>query len=186
MPAGQRVFYASHSLMWDMPPVLTELVEAYGIKGHNVVGHQRIGVSRTIQHWNMADNQNQAKQALLAGNADVFVTSNLVHPDEGIDNFVRLGLQHNPNMRFLMQVSWPGMGYTDNEQFNAQGRGGAGAGRGAIGGGGRGGMFLAGNDEKTPEELSKINVTDIRNAEEHEWVLLKLAQRQQLFALLDR
>jgi len=27
-PAGQRVFYASHSLMWDMPPVLTELVTA--------------------------------------------------------------------------------------------------------------------------------------------------------------
>ena len=27
-------------------------------------------------------------------------------------------------------------------------------------------MFLAGNDEKTPEELNKINTTDIRNAEE--------------------
>lgn len=166
MPAGQRVFYASHSLMWDMPPVLTELVEAYGIKGHTVAGHQRIGVSRTSQHWNMADAQNQAKKALQAGNVDVFVTSNLVHPDAGIDNFVKLGLQHNPNMRFLMQVSWPGMGFTDNEQFNAQGPGGGGRGAFGGGGGGRGSMFLAGNDEKTPDELSVIDATDIRNAEE--------------------
>src|SRR5262245_24453227 len=44
-PAGQRVFYASHSLMWDMPPVLAQQVEASGIKGHTIVGHQRIGVS---------------------------------------------------------------------------------------------------------------------------------------------
>jgi hypothetical protein len=153
-PTGQRVFYASHSLMWDMPPVLTQEVEAYGIKGHTIVGHQRIGVSRTSQHWNMPDAQNQAKQALRAGNVDVFVTSNLVHPDEGITNFVKLGLEHNPNMKFLMQISWPGLGYTDNEQFNQ--RGGA--------GGGRGGMFLGGNDEKTPEELAKIDATDIKNA----------------------
>jgi hypothetical protein len=66
-------------------------------------------------------------------------------------------------MKFLMQISWPGLGYTDNEQFNAGGgRGGMMGGRG----GGRGSMFLSGNDEKTPEELAKINATDIKNAEE--------------------
>jgi hypothetical protein len=226
-PAGLRVFYASHSLMWDMPPVLAQEVAAYGIKGHTIVGHQRIGVSRTSQHWNMADNQNEAKKALTAGNVDVFVTSNLVHPDTGIDNFVKLGLEHNPKMKFLMQISWPGLGYTDNEQFNAAGgafggapggggglpgfggggaipgfggggrgcapggapgaggrgfaaagaqgpvpgggaRGGAPGAGGARGGGlgGGGGMFLSGNDEKTPEELAKINLIDIKNAEE--------------------
>jgi hypothetical protein len=159
-PDGVRVFYASHSLMWDMPPVLTEDVNAFGIKGHTVVGLQRIGVSRTMQHWNLPDNQNQAKQALRTGKVDVFVTSNLVHPDQGIDNFVKLGLEFNPNMRFLMQISWPGMGFADNNQFNAGG--------GMMGGmrGGRGGMFLGGNDEKTPEELAKIDAIDIKNAEE--------------------
>jgi hypothetical protein len=50
-PAGQRVFYASHSLMWDMPPVLAEEAAAYGIMGHTIAGHQRIGVSRASQHW---------------------------------------------------------------------------------------------------------------------------------------
>jgi hypothetical protein len=156
-PVGQRVFYASHSLMWDMPPVLTELVEAYGIKDHTVLGVQRIGVSRTMQHWNMPDNQNQAKKALQEGKVDVFVMSPLVNPDEGIRNFVKLGLEHNPNMRFLVQISWPGLGYTDNEQFNTQGM--------RMGGGGA--MFRTpADDQKTPEDLAKIDATDIKNAEE--------------------
>jgi len=162
MPDGLQVFYASHSLMWDMPPVLSEAAEAYGIKGHTVVGHQRIGVSRTMQHWDMADDQNQAKQALQAGNVEVFVMSPLVHPDEGISNFVKLGLEHNPNMKFVIQISWPGLGYTDNEQFNTQDMGG---GRG--GGMGSGSMFGGPADNlKTPEELAKIDAIDIKNAEE--------------------
>ena len=149
-PAGQRFFYASHSLMWDMPPVLTQQVEAYGIKGHAIVGHQRIGVSRTLQHWNLAEEKNQAKKALKEGKVDVFVTSCLVHPDEGITNFVKLGLEHNPNVKFLMQISWPGLGYADNEQFNTRGQ--------------RGGMFRTPADNKPPEELARINAIDIKNA----------------------
>jgi hypothetical protein len=152
-PAGLRVFYASHSLMWDMPPVLDELVKAYGIKGHTMVGHQRIGVSRTMQHWNLAEAKNEAKKALKEGKVDVFVTSCLVHPDEGITNFVKLGLEHNPDMKFLMQISWPGLGYTDNEQFNTKG-------------GKTGGKFGTPADNKPPEELAKINAIDIKNAEE--------------------
>jgi poly(3-hydroxybutyrate) depolymerase len=152
-PAGQRVFYASHSLMWDMPPVLAQEVEAFGIKGHTIVGHQRIGVSRTMQHWNLAEAKNEAKKALKEGKVDVFVTSCLVHPDDGITNFVKLGLENNPNMKFLMQISWPGLGYTDNEQFNTKS-------------GKKGGMFGTPADNKPPEELAKINAIDIKNAEE--------------------
>ncbi|MCI0741806.1 MAG: hypothetical protein L0Y72_22460 [Gemmataceae bacterium] len=159
-PAGQRVFYASHSLMWDMPPVLTQQVDACGIKGHTIVGHQRIGVSRTMQHWNMAEEKNQAKKALKQGKVDVFITSCLVHPDEGITNFVKLGLEHNPNMKFLMQISWPGLGYTDNEQFNSKGKGKFGGGFGK-----KGGMFRTPADNKPPDELARINAIDIKNAE---------------------
>jgi hypothetical protein len=141
------------------PPVLAQQVEAFGIKGHTIVGHQRIGVSRTMQHWNMADAKNEAKKALKEGKVDVFVTSCLVHPDEGITNFVKLGLEHNPNMKFLMQISWPGLGYTDNEQFNAKG--------GKAGfGGGKSGMFRTPADNKPTEELAKIDAIDIKNAEE--------------------
>jgi hypothetical protein len=157
-PAGQRVFYASHSLMWDMPPVLAQQVEAYGIKGHTIVGHQRIGVSRAMQHWNWPEDRNEAKKALMAGKVDVFVMSPLVHPDEGITNFVKLGLEHNPKMKFLIQISWPGLGYTDNEQFNTKGKGGFGFGK-------KGAMFGTPADNKPPEELAKINAIDIKNAE---------------------
>src|SRR5512135_2318918 len=98
--AGLRIFYASHSLMWDMPPVLKEEADAYGIKGHTVLGIQRLGVSRTSQHWEVADAQNQAKQALKTGNVDAFVMSPIGMPDEGITNFVKLGLEYNKNTKF--------------------------------------------------------------------------------------
>jgi poly(3-hydroxybutyrate) depolymerase len=157
-PAGLRVFYASHSLMWDMPPVLKQEVEAYGIKGHTIVGHQRIGVSRAMQHWNQPEAQNEAKKALKEGKVDVFVMSPLVHPDEGITNFVKLGLEHNPKMKFLIQISWPGLGFTDNEQFNSKGKGPFGGGFGKK-------MFGTPADNKPPEELAKIDAIDIKNAE---------------------
>jgi hypothetical protein len=157
-PAGLRVFYASHSLMWDMPTVLAKQVEAYGIKGHTLVGHQRIGVSRALQHWNRPEAKNEARKALKEGKVDVFVMSPLVHPDEGITNFVKLGLEHNPKMKFLIQISWPGLGFTDNEQFNARRKGGGFFGK-------KGGMFGTKADNKPPEELARINAIDIKNAE---------------------
>jgi hypothetical protein len=132
--AGMRVFYASHSLMWDMPPVLAEDANAYGIKGHTVLGIQRLGVSRTSQHWDLPDAQNQAKQALKAGNVDAFVMSPIGMPDQGIDNFVKLGLEHNPNMKFYIQISWPGMGLVDNDDMGSGGM----MGGGMMGGGRRG------------------------------------------------
>lgn len=45
-PAGRKLFYATHSLMWDVPAPLTEEVAAFGIKDHTVVGTQRLGFSR--------------------------------------------------------------------------------------------------------------------------------------------
>jgi hypothetical protein len=192
--AGMRVFYASHSLMWDMPPVLTEMVTAYGIDGHKVLGIQRLGVSRTSQHWDLADNQNQAKQALKEGNVDAFVMSPIGMPDPGIDNFVKLGLEHNPNAKFYIQISWPGMGLQDNNDMESMmgggmmggggkpgaapggapvnqaavpGEAGGRGGRGGAGGGFGGGMMGGGQDyNKTPEEIAKINIKNNKSAEE--------------------
>ena len=192
-PKGMRCFYASHSLMWDMPPVLTEMAEAYGIEGHKVLGIQRLGVSRTSAHWDLPDNQNQAKQILKKGNVDAFIMSPIGMPDPGITNFVKLGLEYNPNMKFYVQISWPGMGLVDNDDMESmmggmfggggrgRGRGGASgttpsgapvngtaAARGSRGRGGfGGGMFGGGQDyNKTPEELAKINIKNNKSAEE--------------------
>jgi hypothetical protein len=105
-PAGRRLVYASHSLMWDIPGILAEEVNAYGIKNHTLVGLQRNGFSTTLQMWN--GGQQQSRQWLQTGKVDDFVTSPMDMPDTGVDNYVALGLQYNPKMRFFIQNNWAG------------------------------------------------------------------------------
>jgi len=106
-PAGQRMFYASHSLMWDVPAPFGELAAAYGIKDQKI-DIQRMGFSRTQQFWDQAEAQSPAKQALKTGNIDVFVMSPMDMPDTGVDGFVKLGILNNPHMRFFVQNNWAG------------------------------------------------------------------------------
>jgi hypothetical protein len=201
-PEGMSAFYASHSLMWDMPPVLAEIAETYGIEGHKVLGIQRLGVSRTSQHWNLPDDQNQAKQALEEGNIDAFVMSPIGMPDPGIDNFVKLGLEKNPNAKFYIQISWPGMGLVDNNDMESMmgggfgGRGGGaagassgkppvprtaapdgaggrgGAGGGMMGGGFGGGMMGGGQDYNKTPE--EIAKINVKNNKSAEELARKL------------
>jgi len=107
IPAGQNMFYASHSLMWDDPAPLAEMVKAYGITNH-ALSIQQMGFSRTQQFWDQTEAQSKAKQALKAGNFDDFVMSPMDMPDSGVDNFVKLGLLNNPHMRFFVQNNWAG------------------------------------------------------------------------------
>jgi hypothetical protein len=144
---GQRVFFASHSLMWYVPAPLGELAAAAGFKDHKFVGIQSLGASKTSQHWNLPDGKNKAKQALKTGEVDVFIMSPIQFPDEGIENFVKLGLEHNPNMRFAVQVSWGGWD-ADNQTFPK---------------GGNKGFNVDRN--KTPEQLKKLFVDNIKAAE---------------------
>jgi hypothetical protein len=144
-PKGQRVFFAAHSLMWYVPTPLGELAEAAKIKDHKLVGVQSLGASRTLQHWNLAGDKNKAKQALNKGAVDVLVMSPIQFPDEGIDNFVKLGLEHNPNMRFTVQISWGGWD-ADPQTFPK-------------------GATQKVDRNKTPEELNKIHEANIKAAE---------------------
>lgn len=106
-PAGLRIFYTGHSFHMFVPPRVEQLVKAAGIEGHKLVGTQGIGGSRVIQHWDLADDKNKAKPALTSGEVDVFTMApHLAIPDEGITKFAELGLEHNPNLRLLLQASW--------------------------------------------------------------------------------
>ena len=106
-PAGVRVFYTGHSFHMFVPMMVEQLVKEAGIQGHVLVGRQGIGGSKVIQHWDKADAENEAKKALMTGKVDVFTMApHLMVPDQGITNFVELGLKHNPKMRFLLQASW--------------------------------------------------------------------------------
>jgi len=144
-PKGQRVFFASHSGMRHVPDPLGELAESAKIKGHKKVGIQELRASRTLQHWELPEDKNQAKKALKAGEVDVFVMSPIQFPDEGVENFVKFGLEHNPNMRFLVQITW-GAADIDNQDFPK-------------------GVFANVDREKTPDQIKKLYARNIKAAE---------------------
>lgn len=104
---GQRVFYTGHSFHMFVPPQVEQMVKVADIQGHKLVGRQGIGGSRVIQHWDLEDDKNEAKRALISGQVDVFtMAAHVAIPDEGITKFTELGLKHNPNLRLLVQASW--------------------------------------------------------------------------------
>jgi hypothetical protein len=105
-PKGQRVFTCGHSFHVFVPGIVTDLAKKAGIKDHVAVGLSAIGGSRVIQHWNVPEEKNKAKEALRAGKVDVLTLSPIHLPDEGIGNFVALALKHNPDIRVTVQASW--------------------------------------------------------------------------------
>lgn len=144
-PKGQRVFVCGHSLHWYIPTPLGELAKAAGVANHQLVGQQSLGASKTQQHWDVPEAQNKAKQALKKGDVDVFTMSPIQYPDQGIENFVKLGLEHNPNMRFTVQISWGGWDI-DNQDFPK-------------------GANNKVDRNKTPDQLKKLYERNIQAAE---------------------
>ena len=103
---GQRVFTCGHSFHHWVADALADVARSAGISDHRVVGTSVIGGSRAIQHWDVPDAQNQAKQALRAGAVDVLTLSCMTQPDDGIRQFARLAVAHNPNVRVTLQELW--------------------------------------------------------------------------------
>ena len=103
---GQRIYAAHHSYFVQVPPILTELAKAGGIADQVIVGTKYIGGSKAIQHWNLSDADNKAKEALNAGAVDVLVLTPVYLPDDGIEKFARLGLEKNPGLRVTVQEFW--------------------------------------------------------------------------------
>jgi hypothetical protein len=103
---GLRVFTCGHSFHLFIPKLLPEIAATAGIQGHTIVGVSGIGGSPAIKHWEVPDDKNEAKKALIAGNVDVLTLSCMTHPDEGIANFAKLGFEHNPNIRVTIQEIW--------------------------------------------------------------------------------
>lgn len=110
---GLRVFTCGHSFHVWVVRMLQDLAEKAGIKNHRVAGVSSIGGSRVSQHWDVADDKNEAKKALAAGQVDVLTLSPIWLPDTGIENFARLAVEHNPNIRITVQEFW-----LPNDTFN--------------------------------------------------------------------
>jgi hypothetical protein len=100
---GLRVFTCGHSFHVFVPGFLTDVAQKAKIPGHVQVGMSSIGGSRVIQHW---DKSAEAKEALTSGKVDVLTLSPIFLPDPGIENFATLALEHNKDIRILVQPIW--------------------------------------------------------------------------------
>jgi hypothetical protein len=103
---GQRVFSCGHSFHFFVPPILNDMAQKAGIKGHVQVGMSAIGGSRIYQHWNVPEEKNKAKEALRDGKVDVLTLSPIHLPDDGIEKFARLAVENNPKVRITVQEFW--------------------------------------------------------------------------------
>lgn len=103
---GQRVFVCGHSFHVFLAEPLASLAREAGYSDHVMAGTSSLGGSRPLQHWNRTDDKNP-KHALEKGSVDVLTLApNLILPDEGIDRFADLAVEHNPAVRVLLQLSW--------------------------------------------------------------------------------
>jgi hypothetical protein len=103
---GQRVFSIGHSFHVWVPAIVSDLAKKADTSGHGQVGISSIGGSRVIQHWDLAPTKNKGKAALKTGKVDVLTMSPIFLPDVGIENFVTLALEHNKDIRVIVQPIW--------------------------------------------------------------------------------
>ena len=103
---GQRVFTCAHSFHSFVPAIVADLCKKAEISGHVQLGMSSIGGSRIIQHWDVPDEKNKTKEALKTGKVDVLTLSPIFLPDPGIENFATLALEHNKDIRILVQPIW--------------------------------------------------------------------------------
>ena len=103
---GLKIFYTGHSFHEFIPPIMDELAESAGISGQKNLGLSSIGGSRVIQHWEVSDAINKAKEALSTGKVDILTLAPIFMPDKGIEYFAELGQKHNPKIRITVQEDW--------------------------------------------------------------------------------
>jgi hypothetical protein len=103
---GLKICTCGHSFHYFMPRILAEMAKAGDIQGHEQVGQSYIGGSRIIQHWNVPADKNKVKELLKSDKVDVLTLSPIHLPDEGIENFVKLATENNPNVRITVQENW--------------------------------------------------------------------------------
>ncbi len=102
---GLRVFTCGHSFHVFTYPQVRQMAQAAGLQQVEA-GLSSIGGSMVKKHWDVPDEKNLAKAALKEGKVDVLTLSPIWLPDEGIENFAQLAVQHNPDIRITVQEYW--------------------------------------------------------------------------------
>ena len=102
---GQRVATCGHSFHVFTYRQVAEIAASAGLK-HELAGLSSIGGSTVVKHWAVPEEKSAVKQVLKAGKADVLTLSPIWLPDEAIEQFVKLGIEHNPALRITVQEYW--------------------------------------------------------------------------------
>lgn len=102
---GLRVATCGHSFHVFTYAGVADIAKSAGID-HQPVAISSIGGSTVQKHWDVAEENSQVKKVLKAGGADVLTLSPIWLPDEAIEKFVQLGLEHHPALRILVQEYW--------------------------------------------------------------------------------
>jgi hypothetical protein len=102
---GLRVATCGHSFHVFTYHQVEQIALAAGLK-HQVVGLSSIGGSTVQKHWDVPEEKSEVKKVLKAGGADVLTLSPIWLPDDAIEKFVRLGIEHTPALRITVQEYW--------------------------------------------------------------------------------
>jgi hypothetical protein len=102
---GLRVATCGHSFHVFTYHQVEQIAQSAGLK-HQVVGLSSIGGSMVQRHWDVLEEKSEVKKVLKAGGADVLTLAPIWLPDEAIEKFVQLGVEHNPALRVTVQEYW--------------------------------------------------------------------------------
>ena len=109
---GQRVATCGHSFHVFTYHQVEAIAKSAGLD-HQVVGLSSIGGSTVQKHWDVPEEKSAVKQVLKTGKVDVLTLSPIWLPDPAIEEFVKLGIEHNPALRILVQEYW-----MPNDEYN--------------------------------------------------------------------
>jgi len=109
---GQRVATCGHSFHVFTYKQVEGIAKAAGL-AHQVVGISSIGGSTVQKHWDVPEEKSAVKQVLKTGKVDVLTLSPIWLPDDAIEQFVKLGVEHNPALRITVQEYW-----MPNDEYN--------------------------------------------------------------------
>ncbi|OYW24277.1 MAG: hypothetical protein B7Z55_02720 [Planctomycetales bacterium 12-60-4] len=109
---GQRVATCGHSFHVFTYKQVHEIAKAAGLD-HQLVGLSSIGGSTVQKHWAVPEEKSAVKQVLKTGKVDVLTLSPIWLPDDAIEQFIKLGVEHNPALRITVQEYW-----MPNDEYN--------------------------------------------------------------------
>ena len=109
---GQRVATCGHSFHVFTYHQVEAIAKSAGLD-HQVVGLSSIGGSTVQKHWDVPEEKSAVKQVLKTGKVDVLTLSPIWLPDDAIEQFVKLGIEHNPALRITVQEYW-----MPNDEYN--------------------------------------------------------------------